>query len=339
MESTTTTKEEDFVALSKLLEAVCPNDALDVDALLPDFQLHLPPSQPSLDAAAYARLDNLASDFEGMRDTHTRFMGSARRTPHAPHSRRPPCPFPSSSLPAAAAAAAIITDGVDGEKKPSQEDAAAPPSTVTGKTFMYAMLNVVDPMATMLSPDEASRCVDAFVDKAARSIARDVVGVASAYRAAFKSRVPLDDVMASLQNPEHALSDQGLNDAVLLRMCTVVGVTVALRKDGPGTPCSVYPPLALQDASLLTRRAALITWRDGAGFELQGRVGPLRDVQRLLGRELAELRPELRGAVERDAMKRDELRDVAALLAAAFPAKATKGQIRETVRDILSPAA
>jgi hypothetical protein len=323
------------VALSKLLDAVCPDVSADSDGCvvdaLPDFELRLACHRKD-DDAAYARLDDLTRDFEGMRDKHTRFMGGARRTPAGP--RCAPAPFPT----ATGTAPATAVRSKANEEKEEEKEEEAPPSTVVGKTFMYAMLTVVDPMATMLRPEEASRCVDAFVDKAARNIARDVVGVASAYRAAFKSRAPLDDVMASLQNPEHALSDQGLNDAVLLRMCTLVGITVVLRKDGPGSPCAVYPPIQcvpLHDVVPL-RRGVLITWRDGAGFELQGKVGPLRDVQRFLGRELTELRPELRGAVERDAMKRDELRDVAALLAAPLPAKATKGQIRETVLGILS---
>ncbi len=287
----------------KLVDAVCPvTCAKPADALC----LHLPPRQ-SAAASPFDTLDDLHAAFTTMRDRHARFMGKARRGGSS-----------SSML------------------QPQQQVAtgmprAVPPSTVTGSTLMYSLLHVVDPTVSLLSPDEAARCTSVFVEKTTRSIARDAVGVASAYRAAFKSKEPIVDIVSSLDDAEFALSDDGMNDAALLHVCSLMGVVAVLRRDGVGQACSLYPPTVSP-----IDNAVLITWCDG-GFSLQGGTAPLSVVRSALGREALLSQPHL--AAEAAGMSLDALARVACQLAVQHlpgGGRATKARLLEAVLGAIS---
>ena len=291
-------------ALTKLLDAVCP---VASSTLAGDLRLHLP--TPSAAVLPFECLDNLHAAFTAMRDRHARFMGSARR--------------------------GSVVDVLSVRQQQQEQldtalQRAVPPSTVVGNTLMYALLHVIDPTVSLLSPDEAARCTAAFVNKTARSIARDAVGVASSYRAAFKSKEPVVDLVSSLDDAEFALSDDGMNDAALFHVCTLMGVVAVLRRDGAGHACAIYPPTATPIDT-----AVLITWCEGC-FCLQGGTAPLSAVQAALGREALLSSPQM--ASEAAGMSRDDLLSAACQLAVQHlhgGGRATKARLLEAVRGAL----
>ena len=183
--------------------------------------------------------------------------------------------------------------------------------------MMSAMLRVVDPSVTLLAPSDASRCLHRFLGNAASSISRDPAGVAASYREAFGKLVTTtastEDVLMALSDPWSSLRDDDACDAAILHVCTQVGVTLVLQKDGACGVCKLFPPRAGADD------AAVVVTYSSDGYELRHERAPLSTIRRWLCAEVMSLSSDAAAvrktldAVGRDNCKTTRLAELEAL--------------------------
>jgi len=180
-------------------------------------------------------------------------------------------------------------------------------------TFAACLLRVADPSVPLLSPDDRTRCLEAFVNRAEIAISRDAAGIAAAFSSAHSGRRgAVGEALEPLRRAGRAVSDEGLADAFVLHMARMLRVCVAVRRGDAGVPCAVFPPdAAVQDPCVLVALGP-----DGAyglvDVEHAARQQRLLDVQRHLA---AELRPRLPDAHALARMARAELAELAASVA------------------------
>ena len=249
-------------ALMRLASAVCPaTSGAHAHAHAQDLCLGptLPPSAAIGAAASFGDLDDLLRRFESHRVD--------RRT--SMHSASGPLRFRTKPGPLG------VVESVESEKDKENEKARHP----DGLSFAHCMLQVADPSVPLLSAADCSRCVLAFVERAAARLTREAQQVAAEYRAALGTRAPSTaEVRESLRDAVAALQDRTLHDAAVLMLSKTLRVTVAVLRDTPSddaAACALFPP----SASEPDRPAVLVVQR-GDVFGLVPDVSRLEDVQR-----------------------------------------------------------
>jgi hypothetical protein len=305
----------------RLLSEVCSTSSASHGAA-PDLRLTplLPPPAAVAVARSFDDLDNLAEAFEGFRLAHRSSLNACAAIADGRRSAMRAEQMASSSSSAA-----------------SFHHHAAPESNLpypAGFSFLHCLVQVADPATPLLQPSDASRCVARFLERASATLERDRTRVAADYRAALGAHAPpAGELLDSLRDPIHALSDVGLNDAAVLSLARLLRVSVVVRQQGPqGARVRTFPPTTAP-----TDPAILVRWdAPSKRFALDVGVGStLRDVQRRLAAEdegaraaaglgAAELAkrplPELKALAERCAASTGRGRITKAVLAEAIAA-------------------
>jgi hypothetical protein len=306
--------------LARLVSEVCPKPKKGGCSGYPQLDLRLGPTLPPPAAVAAARsfddLDNIAATFDGFRVAHrTALHGAAGDCASGPAGRR-----------MADRAVAVGGSGLQG--------GAAVLRYPEGFSFSYCLLQVADPSTPMLSAADSTRCVSAFIERAAAVLERDRAAVVAEYRAALGPRAPSASAAAeSLRDPVDALSDAGLNDAAVLSVGQLLRVAVIVRR--PGRITALPPNAAPNEAAVLiewdagSRRFAVATVAGG---------GLMRDVQTHLASHDAGVRAagEL-GAAALSKLPLGEIRDLAERCACSCGrGRHTKAELAAAIVEIVS---
>lgn len=112
-------------------------------------------------------------------------------------------------------------------------------------TFAACLLSVADPSVPLLSAPDAERCLQMFVERAAKEVSGSANAIASQYsklRPARHQSACRADAVDMLQRPLRAISDSGLSDAFVNYMARTLRTTIVVRRGGAGCECSIYPP-------------------------------------------------------------------------------------------------
>ena len=247
----------------------------------------------------FETMDNLRIAFEAMREKHGKYLGKARKT-------MPPPPQPSAAAPQPRSAA--------GRPREVEDEPPQP------RSLMLALLTVVDPSVGLLPPSDVARCLEAFVEKTVASIVKDPWGVAAAYLGGGpKKGAAAQEVVSSLYDARHVLTDAGMNDAALCHVASLIGTALVLARDGPGRACEVIMP-----SNGSSESAVMIVWdAERAAYRVAGRTTTLAEIQAQLKRDVLKEHPGIASKVA--SMDRASVEALAGRLALRAPK--TKGGI------------
>jgi hypothetical protein len=196
-------------------------------------------------------------------------------------------------------------------------------------TFLKCILEITDPSFQLLSPEDADKCLRTFLQRASSLLTRDRQNIASAYVTLLKNRrrgssaVTIEDVLESLRDPDAALSDEGLHDAAIMMLSTLLRITVVVASTDDRPPVAFGPNSSPMDP------AVLIVWDPNKkSHAICEGVANVQAVRNKLLEGRSSLRSLLRDASKLKKMSVEELQSVAARVALStpkqhFPTKST----------------
>ena len=279
----------------------------------------LPPQAAVSAARSFADLDSVSEKFGRFRENHTNAMHTTVVMETQP-SRKEDNHRNRTKV-------AVDQVGVAYSRAPRLPPLADSVQThMQTHTFLKCILEITDSSFRILSPEDSSKCLFAFLQRAESLLSRDRQGVAASYVALAKNRgvtVEVQDVVDSLRDPKAALSDKGLHDAAIVMLAQILRVVLVVRSQGGFV--SVVPNPSIPYAS--TEHAVLLGWRE-AQYAIEECEGPtIADVRSRIFDANPELLKSIRDATKLKKMSVDEVRSLAAKVAfnapkAHFPTKA-----------------
>ena len=286
----------------------------------------LPPAAAIATARSFDDLEDVSNKFVLLRETQTHTMHTVAtvldRDLHVDSKRT------------RKSKRTVPQAGVAASNKPHQLPMPPPPpppprvTVMNTHTFLRCILEVTDPSLQLLSPEDAEKCLHTFLQRASSLLIRDRQNIASTYVTFLKNRnrgsastvtVTIDDVLESLRDPDAALSDEGLHDAAIMMLSSLLRVTVVVSlgslSDGRA-PSTFCPNPSIPSSQ--TDAAVLIVWDpEKKRHSICGAVANLQAVRNKLMQ--MEGQSIIRDTSKLHKMTVEELQSVAARVAMLTP--------------------
>lgn len=289
----------------------------------------LPPAAASLTAKSFDDLDDLSAKFGRMRD-HSSVMHTAATEGTVRSERRNTKNKRAMHQPGVASTGSATHEA---NHQTHQTHSTHPPSAMETHTFLKCILEVTDPSFQLLSQEDAEKCLSVFMQRASSMLTLDRQNIASTYVSLFKSRrrkaleVTVDDVLESLRDPDAALSDEGLHDAVIMMLSNLLRVHVVVASQCVERLPAAFGPMP----SSPTDPAVLIMWdpdRKSHSLHDCGGIANLQAVRNKLLEGQTNVSALLGDAGKLNKMTVDELQTLATRVALStpkqyFPTKST----------------